>query len=393
MVRWARAHRAGEALAGALPVFPWLLLMRRVQLQRARCVGALGTDTPCDSGAGRRSPGLSAGAAVEGGAVGRAGSAARTAARSGAASRSRSTGHNIPVLVDGPADSISLVVLWARAAFVGSSDMGLGAGAAVEGGAVGRTGSAARAAARSRVAPRSVRSFGHNRPVLVDGPADSSPLVASWARAAWVGASDAGLGASAAVMDCAGGLGPIVLRAYAERGTSVTRQSTWSTNPLFSTLQHRKVRNLLLSTLQHREEYHIMWSTLQHSSPQRMERAWRGKERYAAGRQTRVWWWLRPRLWHPAAIGATGCRRSGLRSWRATTRALWTRACVASGSPRSDDLVLSAQAEELMDIVSDLNETFSRVHADVRDGAATVGHADPGPGAAGVRGDRAAVSQ
>ena len=146
MVRWARAHRAGEALAGALPVFPWLLLMRRAQLQRARCVGALGTDTPCDSGAGRRSPGLSAGAAVEGGAVGRAGSAARTAARSGAASRSRSTGHNIPVLVDGPADSISLVVLWARAAFVGSSDMGLGAGAAVEGGAVGRTGRAARAA-------------------------------------------------------------------------------------------------------------------------------------------------------------------------------------------------------------------------------------------------------
>jgi hypothetical protein len=58
MVRWARAHRAEEALAGALPVVPWqLLLMRRAQLlQRAQCYGAVGTGTPCGRGAGRRTP-------------------------------------------------------------------------------------------------------------------------------------------------------------------------------------------------------------------------------------------------------------------------------------------------------------------------------------------------
>ena len=57
MVRWARAYRAIAALAGALPVVPWqLLLMRRAQLQRARCYGALGTGTPCGRGAGRRTP-------------------------------------------------------------------------------------------------------------------------------------------------------------------------------------------------------------------------------------------------------------------------------------------------------------------------------------------------
>jgi hypothetical protein len=55
MVRPARAHLAGEALAGALPVVPWLLLqMRRSQLQRSRCAGAVGTGTPCGRDAGRR---------------------------------------------------------------------------------------------------------------------------------------------------------------------------------------------------------------------------------------------------------------------------------------------------------------------------------------------------
>jgi hypothetical protein len=53
----ARAHRAGEALAGALPVVPWqLLLMRRAQLQRARVDGALGTGTPCGKGTSMRTP-------------------------------------------------------------------------------------------------------------------------------------------------------------------------------------------------------------------------------------------------------------------------------------------------------------------------------------------------
>ncbi len=80
VVRWARAYRAGEALAGALPVVPWLLLlMRRAQLQRARvdgaltvtlwlllmrrsqlqrswCAGTLGTGTPCGRDTGRRTP-------------------------------------------------------------------------------------------------------------------------------------------------------------------------------------------------------------------------------------------------------------------------------------------------------------------------------------------------
>jgi hypothetical protein len=57
MVRPARAHLAGEALAGALPVVPWqLLLMRRAQLQRARVDGASGTGTSSGRGAGRRTP-------------------------------------------------------------------------------------------------------------------------------------------------------------------------------------------------------------------------------------------------------------------------------------------------------------------------------------------------
>jgi hypothetical protein len=57
MVRWARAYRAIAALAGALPVVPWqLLLMRRAQLQRSQCYGALGTGTLCGRGAGKRTP-------------------------------------------------------------------------------------------------------------------------------------------------------------------------------------------------------------------------------------------------------------------------------------------------------------------------------------------------
>jgi hypothetical protein len=46
MVRWALAHRAGKALAGALPVVTW----------QSRCCGALGTGTLCERCAGRRTP-------------------------------------------------------------------------------------------------------------------------------------------------------------------------------------------------------------------------------------------------------------------------------------------------------------------------------------------------
>jgi hypothetical protein len=56
VVHKARVHCAGETLAGALTVITWLLLIRRAQLQRARCYGALGTGTPCGRGAGRRTP-------------------------------------------------------------------------------------------------------------------------------------------------------------------------------------------------------------------------------------------------------------------------------------------------------------------------------------------------
>jgi hypothetical protein len=55
-VRWARAHCAEETLAGAFLVVPWQLLMRRAQLQRARCCGAMGTGTPCGTGASRCTP-------------------------------------------------------------------------------------------------------------------------------------------------------------------------------------------------------------------------------------------------------------------------------------------------------------------------------------------------
>jgi hypothetical protein len=55
VVLLARAHRAGEVLAGALPVARWLLLlMRRSQLQKSRCAGAEGTGTACGRDAGRR---------------------------------------------------------------------------------------------------------------------------------------------------------------------------------------------------------------------------------------------------------------------------------------------------------------------------------------------------
>jgi hypothetical protein len=56
LVRWARAHLAEEALAGALPVVTWLLLMQRAHLQRAQSRGALGTGIPCGRDAGRRTP-------------------------------------------------------------------------------------------------------------------------------------------------------------------------------------------------------------------------------------------------------------------------------------------------------------------------------------------------
>ena len=56
MVRWARAFLAEKVLAGALPVVPWLLLMRRARLQRSRCAGALGMDTPSGRGPCMRTP-------------------------------------------------------------------------------------------------------------------------------------------------------------------------------------------------------------------------------------------------------------------------------------------------------------------------------------------------
>jgi hypothetical protein len=57
LVHWARAHRAEEALAGALIVVPWQsLLTRRAQLHRARVEDALGTGTPSGRGAGKRTP-------------------------------------------------------------------------------------------------------------------------------------------------------------------------------------------------------------------------------------------------------------------------------------------------------------------------------------------------
>jgi hypothetical protein len=57
LVRWALAHCAEETLAGALTVVPWQpLLMRRAQLQRARCCGVMDTGTLCRRGTGRNTP-------------------------------------------------------------------------------------------------------------------------------------------------------------------------------------------------------------------------------------------------------------------------------------------------------------------------------------------------
>jgi len=70
--------------------------------------------------------------------------------------------------------------------------------------------------------------------------------------------------------------------------------------------------------------------------------AHRGRQ-WSTGQRTRVRWWSRRLRRHRFANGATGCRPSGLKGWRTTTRASWPRASFASTSLDSDDLVLSGE--------------------------------------------------